>query len=375
MGTVPKPTGLRKSGCSKLGSDPGYDPDMPSGVLSRRLANQGLAPTWHATPEAAVAWLGAVQAQDYVGAAWALALRVPGLALADVDAALADGRLLRTHVLRPTWHFVSPADIRWMLALTGPRVKALMRGYDARLDLDARVYARARTVFTRALAGGRSLTRPELAGALKVARIQAAGQRLAHLVMDAELAGVLCSGPKRGLQMTYALLDERAPAVKPIARDDALATLAQRYFQSHGPATVHDFAWWSGLTVGDARQAVVLGKVDTAVLTTPPASDRAAGRHYLLPNYDEYLIAYRDRGVAIDPERARNLGTFTSAEYPHQVVLHGRVAGSWRREIDRRGAGVRLQLYAAPATAERRALATAASRFGRFLGLPCTVRD
>lgn len=347
---------------------------MPS-LLVDRLSRQGLSPVRHQSPEAAVAWLGAVQAQDYLGAAWALALRVDGLTLADVDRALEQGRILRTHVLRPTWHFATPADLRWMLALSAPRLKSLMATYDRRLELDARLFARARATFARVLEGGQAKTRTELAHALKRARIVASGQRLAHLVMDAEIHGLVCSGPRRGAQMTYALLDERAPAVKPLTRDEALAALAQRYFRSHGPATVHDFSWWSGLTVGDARTAVALAGVETAVLSEPPSTDRVRGAHYLLPNYDEYLIAYRHRGAFLDPANSRNFGTFSGVDYPHQIVLHGRVAGSWRREVGRASAGLTFKFYAPPTATETRALAAIATRFGRFLGVPCAVRD
>lgn len=155
-----------------------------SALIDTRLRLQGLTGPTRTSAHDVVSWLGAVQARDYPGAAWALGLRARTLTMAAVDDALAAGEIVRTHVLRPTWHFVSPADLRWMLALTGPRVKALMKGYDARLELDARTYSRARKVFARALEGGQHLTRAELAAALARATIVATGQRLAHLVMD-----------------------------------------------------------------------------------------------------------------------------------------------------------------------------------------------
>lgn len=344
------------------------------GLLKTRLSRQGLAPTRRDAPEGVVAWLGAVQAQDYLGAAWALALRLGTLTLADVDQALAEGRIVRTHVLRPTWHLVAPRDLRWMQALTGPRIKARLTTYDARMGLDARLYARARTIMARALEGRRSLSRAELAAALKRRGIEAAGQRLAHLVMDAEIAAVICSGPRRGREHTYALVDEHVPATRALSRDEALGTLAMRYFQSHGPATLHDFVWWSGLSMADARAAVALADVKAEMLAAPPTADRVAGAHYLLPNYDEFLIAYRHRGASLDPARSRNFGVFSGTEYPHQIVLHGRIAGSWRREVGARDACITLKPYATPSAAETAALARAAARFGRFVGLPCGVR-
>jgi hypothetical protein len=346
---------------------------MPS-LLATRLKHQGLKPIAHATPDAVVQALGAVQSQDYLGAAWALALRAKGLTLADVDQALGEGRIVRTHVLRPTWHFVAPQDLRWMLALTGPRVKRLMRPYDARLELDAKVHAKARRAMTKALEREGTMTRAQLGTVFEKAGIPASGQRLAHLMMDAELDAHVCSGPKRGAQMTYVLVDAVVPPTAALSHDEALAALAARYFASHGPATAHDFAWWSGLTLGDARRGVEAAGVRNLLLATPPSTDRVAGAHFLISNYDEYFIAYRHREAVIDPARARNVGIWTTAEYPHQIVLHGRVAGSWRREVSATRATITLKFHAPPVAAELRALETAADRFGRFLGLPCDVR-
>src|SRR6185503_4235399 len=200
-----------------------------------------------------VSWLGAVQAQVYGDAKWALGLRMRRSTDARIEAAFSEGSILRTHVMRPTWHFVAPADIRWMLALTAPRVRAAMASYSRKLELDATVLRRSQRAMVRALRGGRQLTRQELRSVLARAGVRADGvQRLAHIVMQAELDAVICSGARRGNQFTYALLDERVPMVRARSRDDSLAELARRYFTSHGPAQLHDFAWWSGLSVGDA---------------------------------------------------------------------------------------------------------------------------
>ena len=343
-----------------------------TGLLEARLGNQRLTSPANRDLQRLVSWLGAVQAQDYAGAGWALALRARGVTLEQVDRALADGEVLRTHVLRPTWHFVAPADIAWLLELTGPRVKRLLRNNDHRLELDARVYARSRSIIERALEGGRQLTRAELAAALRKGRIVAAGLRLAHLVMHAELDGAICSGGRQGSLFTYALLAERAPRARALPREEALATLAGRYFQSHGPATLRDFAWWSGLTMADSRAAVAAAGVQDAVLKTPPALGCARGAHYLLPNYDEYLIAYKDRGGVIVPGRP-GLVLGQGMEYPHQVVIDGRVAGSWRRSLADGSARVALRLHARPTRVQTAALQAQARSLGTFLGVPCEV--
>ena len=340
-------------------------------MLKIRLENQKLTGSRLEQPEDVVGWLGAVQAQDFTGAKWGLALRARNLSDEAVERAFAEGRILRTHVLRPTWHFVRRDDIRWLLALTGPRVQRMNRGYARTLGLDDQTLTRARRVVERVLAGV-ALTREELSAALRRARLEVTGQRLAHLLMDLELQALICSGPRRGKQFTYALLDERVPPARPLSRDEALAELTTRYYRSHGPATVKDFVWWSGLTSTDAKAGVALTGVKP--LVAPPSLQRAANAHYLLPNYDEYLIAYRDRGAVIDPDRARNLGVFTSREHPHHLVIDGRVAGSWKRTISTTAITIAVWPYRRLAPRHERAVRAQAARYARFLNVPCDVQ-
>ena len=216
-------------------------------IRQQRLANQRIEGPVCRTPAAVVAWSGAVQAQEFDPAKWGVGLRVrDGATDADVARAVDEGRILRTHVLRPTWHFVTPADIRWMLELTAPRVRLRMATYWRQMGMDAKAFTRGTAVIERALGDGPCLTRAELGEQLRRARRPLAGFRLAHLAMYAELEGVICSGPRRGKQSTYALLSNRAPRTPKMDRDEALGELVKRYFQSHGPATVRDFVWWSG---------------------------------------------------------------------------------------------------------------------------------
>lgn len=221
-------------------------------LVRRRFHNQKLARSRFHRPAEVVAWLGAIQAQDYAGAKWAIGLRSTGLRDAGIEQAFNEGAILRTHLMRPTWHFVTPADIRWILALTAPRVHAVNAYSYRKFGLDRGIFARSRVAFERALQGGKQLTRLELASVLGRAGIPAESLRLAYLMMQAELDGVICSGARRGNQFTYALLDERAPHVKNLEREEALAELTRRYLSSHGPATLSDYVWWSGLTARDA---------------------------------------------------------------------------------------------------------------------------
>jgi hypothetical protein len=222
-------------------------------VVLRRQARQRLVGEPFASPRDAVAALGAVQAQEYGDAKWMLGQRLRGQSDADVEEAFARGDILRTHVLRPTWHFVTPDDIRWMLRLTAPRVHAQMRTYYRRMELDEAELGRAHRVLRRVLEGDRSLTRAELRVELDRHEVDAPPPRFGFIMMHAELEELVCSGPPRGKQQTFMLLDERAPAASELTRDEAIAELVLRYYTSHGPATVKDLAWWASLTVRDIR--------------------------------------------------------------------------------------------------------------------------
>jgi hypothetical protein len=398
-------------------------------LVDRRLRNQQLATGGQGrSPEAVVATLGAVQAQDYLGAKWAVAQRAGDCTDSEVEEALDRGAILRTHVLRPTWHFVPPADIRWLLALTAPRVHALNAPYYRQTQLDARLLARSDAALAKAVQGGRYLTRDEARAVLLDAGIHAAGLRLALLLMHAELEAVVCSGPRRGKQFTYAALDERAPAARDLPADEALAELARRYFTGHGPARAQDFAWWSGLRVADAQQAIqalgpALERVDRAgspggvrplrglrhgrpTLPTPPGRrprrgrvwepsegshlDSRAGKDtywvvargtgprrrrggplvHLLPSYDEYVVAYRNHAPIVEAGHAKTLsirGGFVGAAV---ILVDGRVAGSWRRTPERAGVTIHAALLLPLDTAAHAALGQEAERYGRFLGLP-----
>jgi hypothetical protein len=353
----------------------------PRTIARLRLAHQHLADPVAADPAQLVRRLGAVQSQDYAGAKWALALRLRGVGDDMIEAALTRGAILRTHVLRPTWHFVAPQDIRWMLALTAPRVRAAMAGSNRRLELDDAVFRRSRTVIARALRDGRQCTRDELAQALTRARIVVGEpQRLAHLVMDAELEGLICSGARRGKQFTYALLDERVPAIRPLARDEALAELASRYFTTRGPATAHDFAWWSGLTVSEARKAAesvgtalhhaALGGQTVWFADAPPAAPSHRLGAHLLPNYDEFFIGFRDRSAVLQSASMLQVPAPTGARYPNVIAVDGQLVGSWRRDVARDGVCVELDLPVPVNEAKRRLVNQAAQKYASHLGLP-----
>lgn len=322
-------------------------------------------------------WMGALQAQEYADAKWALALRMRHASDASIERAFAAGRILRTHVLRPTWHFVTPADIRWMLALTGPRISTAMASYNRRLDLDAAVFRRSRRAFERALRGPAQLTRQELKAVLLRAGIEpGTAQRLAHIVMQAELDGVICSGARRGRQFTYALLDERVPTARSLSRDESLAELTRRYFFSHGPAQAQDFSWWSGLTAADTRAGLEMVASELAreqvngrvYWFRPERGLRAASpAAHLLPLYDEYLIAYRDRSAALDAERWQRLVARDPFIAP--IIVDGVVVGGWRRRLEKNGVTISIAPFSRFGAQARRAVAASARRYAAFFEL------
>jgi hypothetical protein len=352
-------------------------------LIRRRLANQRLTRSSLRTPADVVSWLGAMQSQDYAGAKWAIGLRA-SLTDADVEHACNEGSIIRTHILRQTWHFVARRDITWLLALSGPRVNAVNAHYYRKLGLDERLFSRSRTVMERALRDEHHLTRPELKAELARARIVADGPRLAFLIMRAELDAVICSGPRRGNQLTYALLDERAPYGTILDREAALAELALRYFASHGPATLRDYVWWSGLLVRDAKAGIALAasslqREDVDGFTywsadRPVPRDRtrktaASPVAYLLPNYDEYLIAHKDRHLVVSRGSGDGV-TRIKDPFVHHLVIDGRLAGSWTRTVKDGSVDVRCALYARPNVETRRAIDAAVASLGRFMERP-----
>ena len=350
-------------------------------IAALRLANQLLKrPTIESAAEVVKA-LGAVQAQDYAGAKWGIAQRTIGVVDAEIEGAISRGEILRTHVLRPTWHFVSPADIRWMLALTAPRIRKSAAHYDRKLGIDDDVRRRTRAVLGKALRDGNRLTRSELASALTTAGIRADGtQRLAHLMIHAELDGLVCSGARRGKQFTYALLDECVPTTRELQRDEALHQLATRYFTTRGPASEDDFAWWSGLTKADAKTAVTsIGSLERITIDgrkywfTPARAVKSASVVRLLPSYDEYLVSYADRSAAqarVSPEAVGETFDFLGS---YVIVSDGQIVGRWKRSVTKRDVIVTLQLLTRVSRDEHQAIRREAERFAQYLELPLQI--
>ena len=347
-------------------------------IQRRRMGNSGLTGSPSDAPDEVVHRLGAMQAQDYGPAKWSIGQRADNLRDEDLDGALAAGSILRTHVLRPTWHFVARDDIRWLLELTGPRVHRHNRPRFRGLGLDEHTLGRCEALIVAALQDGNHLPRDAIASVLDAAGLDRSGQRLAHILMHCELEGTICSGVPAGKRQTYSLLDERAPAGSRFDREEALVELTRRYLRSHGPATVQDFSWWSSLALSDIKNALhTLGsevekeEIDdmtfwsSASDASRPPSGRGA---HLLQAYDELLVGYTQSRYFGDPRAPDARAAWRDRSLPNGVfLLNGGVAGHWRRTIQKGSVTVEVLAYEDPEPDDVKALQAAAADLGRFL--------
>jgi hypothetical protein len=352
-----------------------------SEITKLRLRNQHLTQPIFKKSADIVRWLGAVQAQDFPAAKWALGLRLKNVVHQDIEDAFNKGEFLRTHVMRQTWHFVPREDIRWMLQLTGPRIKVLLSHYDRGLELTEKVIGRCKEILTKALTAEKNLTRNELGEHLERNKIIARGQRLAQIMAHAEYDAVVCSGPRRGKQFTYALLNERAPVAKKFNREEALAKLILRYFQSHGPAQAKDFYWWSGLLTKDVQEGLqsvksklIQESIDGKTYwLTDNSSAKKKSESFLLSIYDEYTIAYKDRS-ALGAERYLETLLAMGNALTSVIIMDGKIVGTWKRVIRKDHVEVKPNLFRKLNDKEQHLLVKAANRYAEFHELPVVLQ-
>ena len=355
---------------------------QPEDILSRRLSSQRLEGRRFSDPREAVGSFCAVQAQDFSGAAWAVCQRLNQVTAAGFANAFAHGDILRTHVMRPTWHLVAAEDIRWLTDLTRPRLLQSLGHYFRQFNLDKRALGQANDVILKALEGVNQLTRGELAACLARKRIDVQnGVRLSHILIHAEASGLICSGAPRGKQQTYALLDERAPHAKTLDREASLAELARRYFTSHGPATVDDYGWWSGLTKGEAlaglesvKQMLDHERVDGQMYWFGKGRSKTSSvqlEAHLLPNYDEYVVAYTDRGSLFDRRHTTHLDSRRNPLFNNVLILGGRMS----RHLEKDRAPLQSDVGAHHIRANDRRRKKRCTRRGRTIrGIPAVAR-
>jgi hypothetical protein len=352
-------------------------------VAHLRTHNQGIASSAFKKPAEVVSWLGAMQAQDFLGAKWSVGLRLKSATESDVTRALSDGSILRTWPMRGTLHFVAPRDIRWMLELLNPRVIASAAGRHKQLGITDALLKKSRSIFTKALRGGKQLTREQMREALERGGISTAGQRGIHIIGWNAQNGLICFGPPQEKQKTFVLLDEWVKATPPLQHEQALTELATRYFVSHGPATLKDFVWWSGLKISDARRAIELAS-SRLVSETIEATQYWMGKKIpriqsteleikLLPGFDEYILGYTDRSAVLDSAHKSKIYSSLNLIFSPTILINGRVEGTWRRTITSKKVAVALKPFRTLTKRERDALHEAAERYGAFLGRSVVV--
>ncbi len=360
-----------------------------SDIIKSRLFNQQIANSRYTNVQDLLSWMVAIQAQEFAMARWSIGLRLgsdnkgmPVLKDVDIETFFNSGKIIRTHLLRPTWHFVTPDDLRWLLALTGPRVNAANAFMYRKMELDASVFKRSHDIIVKALEGGKQLTRDSLKEALARKKIQGDGVRIGLLMMKAELDGLICSGARQGNQFTYALIDEWVPAAKPLTREEALTKLVGQYFTSRGPATLADFMTWSGVLMKDVRDTIASMKglfakeiIDGKEYFFTPAAlenisspaSRKIQDTFLMPDYDEYGISYKDRSAIFDPKRLTLTIKGGNPVFNRMIVIRGKIAGTWRRTLKNGTAQIQTVPFVGLNKTEYRELSFAIKRFESFI--------
>lgn len=351
-------------------------------IAKYRLANQQIAATKLKTANDIVCWMGAMQAQDFAMAKLAIGVRLPNSTEKTIDSAFNNGEILRTHLLRPTWHFVSADDIYWLLELTAPQVKTKLRSSNNRLNLSEKIFTKSNSIIEKAFESQKELTREELKTKLEEASILINENRLSHLLINAELDGIICSGSVTGNKQSYVILSDRIPKKKIFTRDEALAELAKKYFTSRSPATLKDFTWWSGLSTTSARQALdsvkssfVSEKINSEIYWFVDPVDLPTKEKItinLLPAFDEYIISYQDRTAVLPPEHLQKTVTANGIFWP-VILLNGQVIGKWKRMIKKDKVLIEIELFQPQHKATRDQIEKTANEIGGFLNKETVV--
>lgn len=346
-----------------------------SDLISLRLVNQQFSAPSFQTARDLVGWMGAIQAQDYQQAKWAIGVRVPHLTEQQVESAFSKGEIIRTHLMRPTWHFVASDHIYWMLKLTAPQIKKALNSRHRELELTETAVKRSQEIMVQALGNQSSMTREEMLVELGKSGLPTDLQRASHFMLRAEIDGVICSGPIKGKKQTYSLLSERVPVKITLTREEALARLAKSYFSSHGPATLADFVWWSGLPVADARRGLKINKTDfnsalidsdTYWFSDPGSLSRTLPDSlFLLPAYDEFLISYKNRSAVITADDHKKAISDNGVFKP-VVLVNGQISGLWKRTLKKDKIIIETDHFRVHDKAEEHLMVKAVDWLGRY---------
>lgn len=347
-------------------------------IAKHRLLTQQIVEAKVKSAIEMIAWFGAVQAQEYAQTKWGLGLRLPHLNDNDIEKDFTEGKILRTHLIRPTWHLVTANDIRWLLMLTAPRVNVANAYMYRQLDLDSTIFNRCNKILIKTLQGGKQLTRDALNEEFKRNKIIAAGHRLSYIMMRAELDGIICSGAREGNQFTYTLLEERVPESKARNYDEALAELTMRYFTSRGPATIKDFSTWSGLTLTDCKKGIAI--VKTQLNEEQVYNEKLYYSSHTLFNkkqykgiYDEYIMGYKNRDAIL--EYRNRIEPKPLFRFDNTMISEGQITGTWKRTVKKNSTDIAYDFFKPPNEAQLKAFENAIHRLEAFTGLKVTIKN
>lgn len=345
-------------------------------IAWQRLYNQQIIDSRCRSVVEVVSWMGAMQAQDYPGALWAIGLRLPRSTQTDVEQAIARREIIRTWPMRGTLHFVAAADIKWTTELLNYRMVGKINARDQALELTEKVYQRSRDIFTTALQGDKQLRRDEMLQLLEKNSIRTNGQRGYHILCRLAQEGLICFGSHDGKQPTFALLSDWAPTAKSLSRAESLAAIAQKFFQSHGPATVADFARWTGLNLTDARfgleaikGSLVSEKVDGVGYYLPEATEvDNQNIAQLLPGFDEYMLGYKDRSAALVELHAHKIVPGNNGMFLPTIIINGQVVGLWKKTVTTKTVKINLIPFEKLSSTDHKLIQAAAKQYAHFIG-------
>lgn len=347
-----------------------------------RMASQQLLRPRFDCPKDLVAWMGAIQAQEYTMAKWAIGIRLKSATLRAVEEALVKGEIIRTHLLRPTWHFVTAEDLPWIWQLCAPRIRAAYQSYARNLGISEELYLTCNRLIEQLILEKGHLTKQEIGIALAEKGISFTPAHLYCFLFRAETDAIVCSGIDKNSKATYALWNERIPSTPHLTKEEALTRLASRYFQSHSPASLQDFTWWSGLSMTEARKAIgciedelsceAFGAASFYIhrscsFSASDALHEPDAVFHFLPSYDEYLISYKDRSRVIDPVHYPKAFNRYGVFYP--VILYkGEIVGNWNKSVKKGKATIQMSFFREKVSIPDALMESAERRYRTFIG-------
>lgn len=354
----------------------------PFDIARHRLRNQQIVHSSFERPGDVVAWMGAMQGQDYPGAKWSVALRLGNATDSDIEQAINNRGIVRTWALRGTLHLVAPADVRWMLDLLQHRLEKGYAFQYRNLGLDPRTLLKTNALLEKALEGGHQLGRRELAAILEQKGIAHTDVRMGFILLYAATQKLICLGSRKGKEFTYTLLDEWIPGTRPLSHDEALARLTARYFNSHGPATIKDYSWWSGLTLTEARRGLEMVQKDFEAVVSegqeywmPRNTEplRKSTQVQLLPGFDEFVLGYADRSPCLEEQFNKLVTGSKNGLFSATVVTDGQVRGTWRRDMVKKENVISVQPFTSFTPTQQKAITAAVKRYGTFSKMPAVL--